>query len=106
MSRDMENFGEPIAPVQHEVKRDHSSLSAGGIFLAILGVIGSISAWYIMAPVLILVLSLALILGWSPRQTLLKTMTITGMVAALIAVIGLAIFAFLFAVCLINPRAF
>lgn len=91
----------------HDIERDTKGITAAGIFFAFLGVIGSIGAWFIMIPVLIVVLGVSLAVGASPKMAAYKTLAWAGTILAGIAVVGLAIFAFLFAVCLMeSPRGF
>ncbi len=89
-------------PVEQDIHRDAIGVTRAGIFFAVLGVIGSIGAWFIMIPVFIIVLGVSLAVGASPKFAAYKTLSVTGTIMATIAVIGLAIFAFFFAVCLME----
>jgi 4-hydroxybenzoate polyprenyltransferase len=89
-------------PVERDIQRDAVGVTRAGIFFAVLGVIGSIGAWFIMIPVFIIVLGVTLAVGASPKLAAYKTLSWAGTVMAVVAVIGLAIFAFMFAVCLME----
>jgi len=93
-------------PVEHDIQRDTVGVTGVGIFFAILGVIGSIGAWFIMIPVFIIVMGVCLAVGVSPKLAAYKTLAWAGTIMAGIAVIGLAIFAFMFAVCLMEQGGF
>ncbi len=90
-------------PVERDIHRDATGVSRAGVFFAVLGVIGSIGAWFIMIPVLVIVLGISLAVGTSPKLAAYKTLSWAGTILAGITVIALAIFAFFFAVCLMEP---
>jgi hypothetical protein len=104
MNPDNDRMGSSTA--SDDVKRDKVGMTTAGIFFAVLGVIGSIGAWFIMIPVLVIVLGVSLAVGASPKMAAYKTLSWAGTILAGIAVVGLTIFAFLFAVCLMEPRMF
>lgn len=85
-----------------DIQRDTKSVTGAGIFFAVLGVIGSFGAWFIMLPLLAIVLGISLVVGASPKRAVYLTLSRAGMVMSVVAVIGLTIFAFLFAVCLME----
>lgn len=102
MSTEQDRFRPDASLAVREADRDNASLSRAGILFAVLGVIGSIGAWFIMLPLLGIILGIAVMAGWSPQQTMIKTFSRIGIVVAVIGVIGLAIFSFLWAVCAMN----
>ncbi|MFO0812905.1 MAG: hypothetical protein U0796_06780 [Gemmatales bacterium] len=89
---------------RQDIKRDAYGVTGAGIFFAIMGVIGSFGAWFIMLPLLAIVMGISLVVGTSPKRAVYLTLSRAGMVISLIAVVGLAIFAFMFAVCLLDSR--